>query len=187
MKRIFTFLSALVMVFALATPALAAGISSSEQKVLDEFEEELNYWKKHAKLDDAHITQYKTQAENALTAVDLSQTACDEFSQAIKDVHKVFEGSTTRNDLWKHSAEAVAIVNNVGKKYYDLHVEVDPKTKNATVTWYVDNAKHTAGTGGSVIRQTGFDLSQTTIVVAAAAATLGVAFVIARKKQLFVD
>jgi hypothetical protein len=37
-----------------------------------------------------------------------------------------------------------------------------------------------------VVKQTGFGVAQTVGVVVIAAATLGVAFVVARKKQLFV-
>lgn len=192
MKKLLAFFSALVMAFAIATPAFAASLSSAEQNLLNEFQSELNYWKTNAGLDDAHINQYYTQAENALLAVDLSDSACAEFSQCIKDCHNILAGSTTRNQLWSHYAELADTINKVGAKYYSLHVTVDGQTKNATVTWVIPTSEGgsgkptTAATTSSVVKQTGASLGQTVAVAAASIAVLGGAFVVAHKKQLFV-
>lgn len=192
MKKLLAFFSALVMAFAIATPAFAASLSSAEQNVLNEFETELYYWKDHANLDDAHINQYYTEAKNALLAVDLSDSACAEFSQVIKDCHNILAGSTTRNQLWSHYAELADTINKVGAKYYSLHVTVDAQTKNATVTWVIPTSEGgsgkptTAATTSSVVKQTGASLGQTVAVAAASLAVLGGAFVVAHKKQLFV-
>ena len=191
MKKLLAFFSALLMAFTIATPAFAASLSSAEQNLLNEFQTELNYWKK-AGLDDTHISQYYNQAENALLAVDLSDSACAEFSQCIKDCHAILGNSSTTSQMWSHYAELADTINKVGAKYYSLHVTVDGQTKNATVTWVIPTSEGgsgkptTAATTSSVVKQTGASLGQTVAVAAASIAVLGGAFVVARKKQLFV-
>lgn len=187
MKKFLAVFGALAMAFALVTPAFAAGISSAEQKLLDAFQSELYTLKARANLDDYHIGQYMGQAESALANVDLSDAACKEFEDALTKIDGILATSKSRADMWSHYAEIAGIVNEIGAKYYDLHVEVDSKSYDATVTWTTPTGeKATAGTGGKVIKQTGFGLGQTAAVVTFAVATLAGAFVVARKKQLFV-
>lgn len=185
-KRVLAFLMAIALSFAFVTPAFAAGLSTGEQNLLKEFKEEMQYWQTNAKLDTNHINQYYGQAETALTAVDLTDAACSEFSAAIKEIHTMLEGSKTRADLWKHHTEMESLLNNIGAKYYKLHVTVDTTTKNATVTWEINGKQSTAASTASVVKQTGFGLGQTAAVAGVSVAVLVAAYAVARKKQLFV-
>lgn len=190
MKKILAFFSALVMALAVATPAYAATLSSAEQQVLGEFKTELDYWGKTAGLDQDHITQYYSEAEKALNAVDLSDAACSEFSGVIKQCREILNGSTTKNEMWDHYSELASAINKVGDKYYSLHVTVNASTKYATVTWKIPTSSgtvktSTAATTKNVVNQTGAGLGQTVAVAVASAAVLGGAFYVARKKQLF--
>ena len=206
-KKILAILMGLAMSVMLISPAFAAGLSSAEQGVLSEFSQELSYWRANAQLDDDHINQYYAEAESALTAVDLPDAGCAEYSAAIKQIHSILQNANckTRNDLWNHVGEMLSILNGIGAKYGNLTVSVNATTKYATVTWDTAGGSTTSGTSGSasgststsgktttvastskVVKQTGFGVAQTVGVIAIAAATLGVAFVVARKKQLFV-
>ena len=185
-KKVLAIFMVLAMSFAFVAPAYAAGLNSNEQKLLDEFKQEMQYWQTNAGFDQAHLNQYYGEAETALNAVDLDAAAYDDFSQAIKDIHKIFEGSKTRNDLWKHYPEIADLLNNIGKKYYKLHVTVDSKTNNAKVTWEIDGKTSTAASTSSVVKQTGFGVGQTVAVAGVSVAVLVGAYVVARKKQLFV-
>ena len=191
MKKLLAVFSALLMAFAIATPAFAASLSSAEQNVLNEFETELYYWKEHASLDDAHINQYYTEAKNALLAVDLSDSACAEFSQVIKDCHNILGNSSTRSELYSHVNELTSTINKVGAKYYNLRVTVDAQTKNAHVYWDVNpdgsgvTTRTVATTSGTVKQTGGPSIGQTVAVAAGALAVLAGAFVVAHKKQLF--
>ena len=207
-KKILAILMGLAMSVMLISPAFAAGLSSAEQGVLNEFSQELSYWRANAQLDDDHINQYYAEAESALTAIDLPDAGCAEYSDAIKQVHSMLVNANckTPNDLWEHHGEMLSILNGIGAKYNNLTVSVNATTKYATVTWdAAGSGSTTPGTSGStsgssstsgktttvastskVVKQTGFGVAQTAGVVVIAAATLGVAFVVARKKQLFV-
>lgn len=191
-KKILAIFCAVMMMFSVSAPvALAATLSSAEEQVLAKFETTLNKWHDKAGLDTAHVQQYYGEAKNALLAVDLSDTGCQEFSDAIDQVDAVFEAHNckTQKDMWACYDEAAAIVNKVGDKYYQLHVTVDSVDHWATVTWVIDGKPSTVATTGdsaSVVKQTGFGVGQTAAVVVLAAAVLAGAFVIVRKKQLFV-
>ena len=191
MKKLLAVFSALLMAFAIATPAFAASLSSAEQNLLNEFETELYHWKSQAGLDDEHINQYYTEAKNALLAVDLSDSACAEFSQVIKDCHSILGNSSTRSEMYSHVNELTSAINTVGSKYYNLHVTVDAQTKNAKVTCDVTNpdgsgtTTRTVATTGSTVKQTGPSIGQTVAVAAGSLAVLAGAFVVAHKKQLF--
>jgi signal recognition particle GTPase len=189
-KKILAVLMGLAMSVMLVSPAFAAGLSTAEQNLLNEFKEELNYWKTNAGLDDDHINQYLAEAEGALTAVDLPDAGCTEYSGAIKQIHDICVKANckTRHELYSHVNEMLDILNTIGKKYNKLTVSVNATTKYATVTWedVATGKTTTVASTAKVVKQTGFGLAQTAGVVVAAAATLGVAFVIARKKQLFV-
>lgn len=186
MKKFFAFFMTVALTLGFVTPAFAAGLSSAEQNLLSEFKTELEYWKGEAGLDDNHINQYYAQAEKALNAVDLSDAACSEFSGVIKDIHGILAGSKTRADLWKHYEEIANKINNVGAKYYKLHVTVNSKDKYATVTWEIGGKTSTAASTSSTVKQTGFGLAQTAAVAGVSLAILAGAFVVARKKRLFV-
>lgn len=186
MKKILAFFSAVVMALAIATPAFAASISSHEQKVLDEFQAELNVWSTRAQLDQDHIAQYKAEAERALTALELTEAECNDYSAAIKDVHNLLDSAnpTSKADLYKHVDEITGKINKIG--HHGLKVSVDPTTKKATVTWSEGGKTVTGGTTGNSVKQTGFGLGQTVAVATASVAVIAGAFVVARKKQLFV-
>lgn len=186
MKKILAALMAFAMTLAFVTPAFAASLSKAEEDLLAEFKTELEYWGTNAGLDQAHINQYYGQAQSALTALDLSDDACAEFSGVIKKCHSILEGSTTRAQLYSHVDELLSTINPVGAKYYELHVTVNAKTKNATVTYKVGNKTSTAASSSSTVKQTGFGLAQTAAVAGVSLAVLAGAFVVARKKQLFV-
>jgi hypothetical protein len=192
MKKLLAFFSALVMAFTIATPAFAASLSSAEQSLLNEFEQELLYWKGQAGLDQDHINQYYTEAKNALLAVDLSDSACAEFSQVIKDCHNILGTSSTRSEMYSHVNELTSTINKVGAKYYNLRVTVDAQTKNAHVYWDVNpddgsgtTTRTVATTSGTVKQTGGPSIGQTVAVAAGALAVLAGAFVVAHKKQLF--
>ncbi len=187
MKKIAAIFLALAMSFALVTPAFAANLSSAEQKVFDKFKTELATWKDRAQLDDKHINQYITEAQSALTALDLSDEACNEFSGAIDKIHNLLDKAnpTTRHELWQHYTEIANIINEIGAKYYNLHVTVDANTKKATVTYDTGGKPSTAATTNRTVKQTGFGLGQTIAVAGVSLAVLGGAYVVARKKQLF--
>ena len=188
MKKIAAVFLALAMSFALVTPAFAAGLSSAEQNLLSKFKDELNYWAANAQLDQDHIKQYYKEAESALTAVDLPDEGCNEFSGVIDDVHKLLvdSGASTRHDLWTHYSEIAQLVNNVGAKYSSLHVTVDASNKYAKVTWKDASGKtSTIATTAKTVKQTDFGLGQTLAVAGVSLAVLGGAYVVARKKQLF--
>lgn len=200
MKRILAFFSVIAITVAalLPTTAFAASLSASEQKVLDKFEAELDYWVKNTNFPEDHKEQYYHEAKNALLAVDLSDTGCTEFEGAIDEIHQIFKkyDCKTAHDLWEHHEEIAKCINDIGAKYYKLTITFyDGKNtydgKNGThwakVTWTDQSGTtHTvATTGGSVVKQTGFDLTRTAVVTVASGVVLVGAYFIARKMRLF--
>lgn len=183
-KKVLAIFMALAMSFAFVAPAYAAGLNSNEQNLLKEFKAEMDKWP----LDDDHKNQYYGEAESALNSVDLDAGACDEFSNTIKEVHDILSkyDIKTQHDLWTHYDEIANKVNSVGAKYYKLHVTVDSTKHYAKVTWEVDGKTSTAASTSSVVRQTGFGVGQTVAVAGVSVAVLVGAYVVARKKQLFV-
>ena len=183
-KKVLAFFMALAMTFAFVAPAYAAGLNSNEQNLLNEFSAEMDKWP----LDKEHKDQYYGEAQSALNAVDLDAAACDDFSQAIKDVHSLLSqyDIKTQGDLWEHYKEIADIVNKVGAKYYKLHVTVDSTKHYAKVTWEVDGKTSTAASSSKVVKQTGFGVGQTVAVAGVSVAVLVGAYAVARKKQLFV-
>lgn len=199
-KKILAVLMGLAMSVMLVSPAFAAELTSAEQKVLGEFKTELEYWKANAGLDQAHVDQYYNEAKSALVAVDLSDQGCADFSEVVKQIHQVFvnHNCKTRHELWECYPEIRDIINKVGDKYYNLEVTLDanPGGHWAKVTWEIPTTdpktgetttkKSAVADTKTVVKQTGFGIGQTLAVVAASAGALGIAFVVARKKQLFV-
>lgn len=204
-KTILAFLTTLVMVCAMVGTAYAAGLSAAEQKVLDKFEKELQYWVDQTKdsdgpFDEFHKNQYYTEARNALVAVDLTDAACKEFEGVVDQVHQVFvdHNCKTDEDLWECYPEISKIINDVGAKYYKLHVTVSDHARDETghcgdeghlakVTYELPSGQQSvAASTGNVVKQTGFSLGRTVGVVVVAVSSLMGAYVVARKKLLTV-
>lgn len=198
-KRILAFFAVAAVALSMVSPAYAATLSGAEQKVLNKFEGELKYWMEHTDFDNDHKQQYYTEAKNALLAVDLTDAACKEFEGVVDQIHKVFvdAGCKTRHDLWLCYPKIAPIINTVGTKYYKLHVTVSDHQFSsrrkgwcdghwAKVTYELNNKTYTAVSTSKVVKQTGFDLTRTVMVMAASALVLVVAYFVSRKLRLFV-
>lgn len=200
-KKLLTFFAVAAIALCVATPAYAASLSSAEQKVLDKFEDELDYWVKTTDFDKDHKQQYYTEAKNALLAVDLTDAACKEFEGVVDQVHQVFvkHNCKTRHELWDCYPEILPLINNVGAKYYNLHVTVSGHSEEfyaneyceghwAKVTYVLPGSTKasTVASTAKVVKQTGFDLTRTAMVTATSALVLLGAIVLSRKMHLFV-
>ena len=197
-KKLLAFLSVFALVFSIAVPAHAASLSGAEQQVLDKFKGVLDYWEQTTDFDEDHVQQYYKEAERALLAVDLSDEACKEFEGVVDQVNQVFKDHNckTRHELWECIDEILPMINNVGAKYYKLHVTVSghvPETFAlghctghwAEVTWEIDGQESTVATTGNIVRQTGFGLLRTVGVCVASLTVLCSAYGVAHKRRLF--
>lgn len=179
MKRLLALLMVAVVSVFLVTPVMAAsGVSSVEQKMLDEFK--ANVESKRHLLGDKIANEWETEAERTLMQVELSADACADLTQCMKDVMKFVTPITTREDLKEVSDEAVAMINKVSKKY-GLTVSLGATTGFSTVKW---DGK-TIIDPKPPVRQTGAALAPTAVVAAVLLVSLSGAAVTVRRKHLF--
>lgn len=181
MKRIMSLMLAVALVFALAIPAMAAGnLNSYEEKLLSEFTAVVNQYKDLDKTGEL-ASNYIASAQSALAqdGVDLDEAAYKDLSACIADVSATIKAANpqTGADLKALSSSIVSKVNAVAGKYgFTVSASVD----SATVK--VDGTK--VGTTGSIVNQTGFDMTATYAVIAVVAVVLAAAFVAVRKEKL---
>lgn len=179
MKRLVALLMVAVVSVFLVTPVMAAsGVSSVEQKMLDEFK--ANVESKRHLLGDKIADQWETEAEHALMQVELSADACADLTQCMKDVMKYVTPIATREKLKEVSDEAVAMINKVSKKY-GLTVSLSATTGFGTVKW---DGK-TIIDPEPPVRQTGTALAPTAVVAAVLLVSLSGAAATVRRKHLF--
>ena len=179
--------AALLMVFALAAVSAfsamaASGINTNEEALLKEFEAGVDT--KADLLGAEIVTQWKAEAANALTQVDLDASACAELSQGIKDAVAAVADITTRKGLKAKSPDVVKLVNAVSQKY-GMTVTLSD-TGYAKVTIKTESGKTTTvGDNKKAVNQTGFGLLQTIVVLGILVSLFVGAFVSIRRYRLF--
>ncbi len=183
-KRIIAIVLAMVMVCTSAAVAFAAEnqVSADEQAVLDEFCTMVD--ERLGSIDSEIATQYKTEAEMALTKVDLDKTACEELSAAVKAVGKILDdnNATDKKTAAACLPEVLKTVNAVANKYgMDVSVNTLSEKGLATVTINGEPAVEPVKPN-----QTGFDTTATIVVAALVVVALGAGFVVVTKKNLLV-
>ena len=188
-KRILTLVAAMLLVLAAVTPAFAEGVRGNSNKGggMNGVEEELlgrfdDIMSKYKWFSQSHHDQYKAEARAALvdSRVDLDSAAKGKFNTALDQIEAILDTCNSDAEAWSHYSEIAGIVNGVSKSYH-MTVSADAKDHYATV---MIDGKVVASTK-KVVRQTGFGLEQTAIVVVAAAGVLAGTFFVARKNKLF--
>ena len=216
MKKIITLMMVLVMVVALAVPALAAddddGITSTELKLYKEFVAIVEKWvADHPNYED-QAGQYKDTAWTVLFYSDLDADACADLRSSMYDVDAYIKNNAPTSEAgiadFVNAVEKMA--NDAGAKH-NISVQVSdsgnvnvivvddkpvatmpaPVTPEPTIPEPTDNPKPGDNTkptdntkpSNTVIKQTGFDMTNTIIVAAVLAiALLGSAVIISKKR-----
>jgi hypothetical protein len=208
MKKIITLMMVLVMVVALAVPALAAenGVTPTELKLYKEFAAIVDKWATDHPDYSAQAGQYKNTAWTVLLYADLDADACADLRKAMYDVDAyIAKNAPTSEDGIADFVNAVEkMANDAGAKH-NISVQVSdsgnvnviivdgdpvaivpaPVNPKATIDEPTDNTKPGDNTKPSnpVIKQTGFDMTNTIIVAAVLAiALLGSAVIISKKR-----
>lgn len=139
----------------------------------------------------AQKNQYKAEARAALldSRVDLDAAAEKEFNDVITKCDAIVKDCKTAHEAYEHTSELLAIINPVAGKY-NMKVSVDASNKEAIVTISGGNSgskdsgsKSVVASTAKTVKQTGYGLGQTAVVVVAAAAALSCAFYVARKSN----
>lgn len=171
-KGFFAVLAAVLLALCVVSTAFAAELNANEQKAYDEFCAILDKYDvaNGGWFATSHSKQYKEEARSALLneAVDLDETAYQEFSDVLKKIDPILAKCNSQRDAWNHYDEIVGLVNGVANKY-GMNVSVDADDFEAHV----------------VVKQTGFGLAQTAFIAGAAVLVLCGAFAIAKKNNLF--
>lgn len=177
-KKVLAAILVAAMTIMMAMPVMAAsGLNSNEESLHATFAEKV---RSQSWLGKSLTNQYITEAENALTKVDLDAAACAELNSAIDAVMKILSDNnvTSLHEAKQYRQQYLDAVNPVAGKY-NMRVELDAKSGIATV--YVNGE---AVTPRRVVNQTGFDFTSTIAVIAALAAA-ALAAVIIRRKHVF--
>ncbi|MBQ8975399.1 MAG: hypothetical protein IJ072_06735 [Oscillospiraceae bacterium] len=183
-KRILTLVLALVLVVAVAVPAMAAsGVNDNEQALLDKFSGVVD---KYASAYGKHAEQYKSEAETALTKVDLDAAACDDLAAAIDAVDAILAAKpvATGADAREVLPEVLKTVNETANKYKMNVTVVDKKGDANDGFATVEILGDTVANTGSVVKQTGVDMTATIVVAAVLAVALMAGVTVVGKKKL---
>ena len=200
MKKIVTLMMVLVMVVALAVPALATeGVTSAEQDLYDHFCKVVNEWVAKKSEYAGRANEYKNLALQTLIQADLSASACADLDSTIDAVAGDLTAAnpTTVEEMKAILPSIVEKVNTTSRKY-DIVVAVSTSTAASTI--YLNGKQVVVPAGGpapikdsssgkdntkpsSPIVQTGFDMTGTIVVaVVLAIALLGSAVIISKKR-----
>ena len=181
-KNILAGVMALALSFAVATPAFAGTINSNEKTLLDKFGAVVDAQVGRT-ITQQKATIFKSAAENALLddTIDFDEAACKDLSAKVDEVEKyINENISTPDQARAKYSEIAGMINKTSEKYY-ITVLLNPADKNGEVQI---NGK-TIGSTKGIVNQTGAGVAQAAIVAGVATATLGGAFFVARKNQLF--
>lgn len=167
-KRLFAVVLMVVLVMSLSMTALAAGVTSDENAVLEHFSQVIN--KHKGNIGSRNLSQYIAEATNALNAVDLDAAACKDLDNAVTAVDNYLTANVkSKGDAKAKLPDILNIVNTTSQKY-GMTVSVDVNTGVATVT-IGGNVVSRPGT--SIVNQTGINTTITVVCLAA------IAFVVA--------
>ena len=198
MKKIFSLVIAMALVFACVVSANAAtGITAEEQKIIDALSKKITMASGSVvEIPDNYINQ----AEDYLTKADLTPAEINQIITDIEEAAEVLEKSdvatfdklnaTAKNaiiDKVKDAAEvidAVAVVKKGDKA--DNYVVKLTFTDDSTVPGYTANdaAVELPIVGNNVVKQTGVEGNMMAVIVTSSVVMMGLAFVFisARKK-----
>ena len=188
-KGLFATILAVLLAFAAVTPAYATNsdkggnINAVEDRLLARFDSIL----KKDWVTKETRGQYYGEARNALldSTIDLNSTAEEQFNGALDKIETILDGCSSQAEAYKHVDEITGIVNGVSKSYNMTVTVSTAKGHAATVTIAKDGGSTVVATTAKAVKQTGFGLAQTALVVAASAVALTGAFFVARKNNLF--
>lgn len=181
----------LVMSLGLCTTCFAAGVSASEQKILDAL-------KKLELSNGASIelpAKYYAQVDKYLTTYELTDAAVDDVLTKIgevktilveEDVKSIADAKTVMSSSTEKADKIVAAANNVAKAagVADLNISyADGKIDYALADKKGDEIKP----NDSVIKDTGINATATAAVAAAGIVVLGGCVAVARKNDLFAE
>jgi len=179
-KGLLSFLLVAVMTVCAAFPAMAAsGLNADEQSLYDYFATQVN---SQAWLGTELNANYLSEAETALTKVDLDAAACADLRTAIDAVMTIItsNGVDSLHKSKQFHDQYLNTVNPVAGKY-NMKVELDAKTGRATV---LVNGVPVIDTK-PVVNQTGFSSVAAAAVSAALVIIALGAFMFIRKRRLF--
>ncbi|MBR3403147.1 MAG: hypothetical protein IKG67_13035 [Parasporobacterium sp.] len=166
MKKFLAVIISVVVVLSMALPTFAAsGINSNEEALLAKFSALVMSWDSvlgTSHKDGGRISaEYISEAENALTQVDLDAAACADLSAAIDAAEKVATdaGAKTRADLGAILPDVLKVVNATSEKY-GMTVTVDYVAHGvgsdyATVTITTPKGQTSGGSTKPAVNQTG--------------------------------
>ncbi len=180
-KKFWTVLLALVAVLAMSMTAFAAsGVSADEQALLDKFGGVVDKWAAAVEATgDSRVAQYKGEAENALTKVELDKAACDDLAATIDAVDKLLTDKNvkTKADLKAAADEVVALVNKTSQKY-NMTVQLSAKEEAKVLI-----GNDVAASNKGLVNKTGADLTATAVVVLILAAAFATGLVLVRRQR----
>ncbi len=179
-KGLLAVLMVALLTICAAFPAMAAsGLNSNEQTLYDYFAKQVN---SQSWLSKELNANYLSEAENALTKVDLDAAACEDLKGAVDAVMDILKSNNVQSlhDAQKYHDQYLQAVNPVAGKY-NMKVELDYATGVAKV--YV-NGSVVADTK-STVNQTGFGTVGTIAVSAVIALAAAGAFIVIRRRNLF--
>ena len=199
-KRIIAFGMLIVMVMCLSLTALAAGVTSEEQAVLDHF---TSVQGKYAKLLPAGTADKNiAAAKTVLNDLDFSADACKDLDAIVTKLDNALAAKNpqTKDDLKAMRPELLNIVNSTSSNYFTISATLDANTGVGTVTVTLKNQPSGGGddtpqqqpsatvtVGQGIINQTGVDTTATVAVLGGVAliSILGVgAFVVSKSKKV---
>jgi hypothetical protein len=178
MKKIVSIVVVAMMVLSLALSAAAAsGINKGEAELLEKFDKVVDSYSFYNK---GLANQYKNEAENALTKVDLDDDAVKALSDCIDAVVAYAEknGINSIEAARKAKGDVVAMVNAVANKY-GINVSVG---EDGQVCVTVNGDKVASNSG--LVKQTGADMTVTYVVIGALVIAFICGVAVVSKKNL---
>lgn len=184
-KSLIATLMAVLLCAVFATPAFAGTMNSNETEIYNKFCNCVDS-KVPQLLGEQRAGSFKGWAEKTLTndEIDLDKAACDELNAKLDEVMAYIDdpanGIVDRPTASAAYPTIAKMINEVSEKY-GMTVVVENTLKDGKV---LVNGK-VVGDTKNTVNQTGFGLTQTVVVSAAAVATLCGAYFVARKNRLF--
>lgn len=184
MKKITACVLCVVMAFAMAITAAAAGLDSNKQKIMDAVNQTITVNDKVVALSDAN----KNQVENYLKRDDVSITD-EQASVVVTQINKAIDvvkaaGVSNLNDLSAADQTKILDIADVAANEVGLKVVVNSAKNTITI---LDKNNTVVATIDAVIKVTGPDVRPAVAVIGLVLALLAGCAVVAHKSKLAVQ
>ena len=176
-------LAALLSVFLMVPVAYAGTINSNEEDLLATISDALNQVEQKGLMSSTKNSTYYGQARSALAndSVDMSKSDVSSAKETVSQVLAAALKYKTPAEAKANYATLAKMINDstIAKKY-NIVISTNASAKNGEFTI---NGNKVASSNDKVVNQTGFDASQSLVVVGLAAGVLVLAFASTRKSR----